>query len=185
MTNILISKKLKSILLVTILTMLGTQNVLAQSGQLKGVLITCSQLTDSLARLTCFDTAVAKHLTVSPNTAETKTAATKNIAVTESKTSRTVTDEEVDAFAKEHVKKTVEEKAEEITSITLIISSLNKNAYGQWKISFKNGQKWQQTDSVKLKLKVDQRVVLTKGMLTAVYLQKENTNKRIKVKRVK
>ena len=37
----------------------------------------------------------------------------------------------------------------------------------------------------RLRLKEGDLVVITKGALGAVYLQKENTNKRIKVKRLK
>jgi hypothetical protein len=83
------------------------------------------------------------------------------------------------------VKKTAEEKAKEIDSITLTISQLSKSPYGQWKITFDNGQRWQQKDNHKLSLKTGQRVILTKGAISSVFLQKENSTKRIKVKRLK
>ena len=96
-----------------------------------------------------------------------------------------LTAEQVDSFSKEQVKKTAEESAKEIDSITLTISKLSKSPYGEWRITFENGQRWQQKDNYKLSLKTGQRVILTKGSLSSVYLQKENTTKRIKVKRLK
>ena len=93
-----------------------------------------------------------------------------------------MTAEQVDSFSKGQVKKTSEEFANEINYIALTISQLRKTPYGRWKITFENGQKWQQKDNYKLRLETGQRVVLTKGAISSVLLQKENTKKRIKVK---
>lgn len=91
----------------------------------------------------------------------------------------------VDDFGKEQIKKTTAEHVRDIKHIRLTISDLSKNPYGKWNISFENGQKWQQKDSIKLNLKKGQQVTLSKGALTAIYLQKENSSKRIKVKRLR
>ncbi|GAW95032.1 hypothetical protein [Colwellia marinimaniae] len=134
----------------------------------------CRQISQDQARLTCFDALSQQKLSVSKLASTSVTAG--QVALTA---------EQIDAFAKEQVKKTTEELANEINSISLTISKLTKTPRGKWNIFFENGQKWQQKDTIKFKLKVGQQVILTKGALSAVFLQKENTNTRIKVKRLK
>ncbi len=94
-------------------------------------------------------------------------------------------EDKVDDFAKIHIKKSKEERDGELVSITLTISKLKKLLRGQWVIYFDNGQKWQQKDTVKLKLKVGDEVTLKKGVLNAIYLKKTNSNSRIRVRRIK
>lgn len=148
--------------------------VQAKAPHLAAEINTCSQISQDQARLTCFDA-----LTQS----KTLPAETTSKAVTSEKLP--LTEQQIDEFAKGHVEKSKEELAKEINSITLTISELTKTLRGQWKIVFENGQKWQQKDNNKFKLKIGQRVTLTKGALSAIFLQKENSNKRIKVKRLK
>ena len=150
--------------------------VFATDTRLNHALITCSNISDNLARLTCFDSYIMNNKAV-------VVKAENDISKSESHLTRT--DQDIDNFAKEQLKKTDEERTKEITAITLTISTLSKTAYGKWNISFENGQQWQQKDSTKLNLKIGQRVVLSKGALSAIYLQKENSKKRIKVKRLK
>lgn len=144
-----------------------------QANDLTSKLDTCSKIKADKARLNCFDEII--------KTKELPSIAGK----TKDQKSSTFTATQVDSFSKEQVEKTAEEKANEIESIVLTISKLKKVGRGQWQITFTNGQKWQQKDTTKLKLKVDDEVTLTKGALSAVFLNKENTNKRIKVKRLK
>tara|TARA_B110000467_G_scaffold156788_1_gene170694 strand:+ start:138 stop:722 length:585 start_codon:yes stop_codon:yes gene_type:complete len=155
---------------------------------------TCAKLTDDTQRLFCFDKLVKpvvglvekKEIGVvaSPVTALTAVIAKKNeIENKPSQTKRTV--EQENNFAKNHIKKTSEEEAQSINSIELRISKLKKLIRGEWKISFENGQKWQQKDSDRIKLKVGDKVILEKGASTAIYLKKIGTKKRIRVKRVK
>lgn len=141
-----------------------------QSIKLSTQLQLCSDISDRDSRLLCFDE-LALNLINTDNSP--------------SKVKKEITSQEADDFAKEQLKKSDEEREKEINSVTFTISALSKNPYGKWYINFENGQKWQQKDNNKLSLKVGQRVVLTKGALSAIYLQKENTKKRIKVKRLK
>ncbi|PKG85009.1 hypothetical protein CXF85_05200 [Colwellia sp. 75C3] len=148
-------------------SLLISQTVLAKEAELDDKIKVCSEISQDAARLLCFD---------------------QLIDVSNSKLAPQITAltaAQVDEFSKVHVKKTDKEIAEEINSITLTISTLSKTIRGQWKLTFKNGQKWQQKDTTKLRLNEGDLVVLTKGALGAVYLQKKNTNKRIKVKRLK
>ena len=145
-------------------SLLMSQTVWAKEVELDDKVKACGNIVQDAARLVCFDqlTDIA--------------SSTKIVALTVI---------QVDEFSKSHIKKTDEEIAKEINSITLTISALSKTVHGQWKLTFKNGQKWLQKDSGRLRLKEGDLVVITKGALGAVYLQKENTNKRIKVKRLK
>ncbi|KGJ97494.1 hypothetical protein [Colwellia psychrerythraea] len=154
---------------VAVSTILLVQPVVAEESELVSKVQTCSKISDSQARLNCFD-----KLTDSRGV-------TENIADAPS----SLTEEQIDDFAKDHVQKSKEDLAKEINSITLVISKLTKSVRGQWKITFENGQRWQQQDASRIKLKQGNRVILTKGALGSVYMQKENTNKRIKVKRLK
>lgn len=160
--------------LIVLSSLLISQTTFAKDAMLNDKLLSCSKIHENQERLACFDAFVKKSQVVGNKVGS-------NNPVLKSETSK----QDVDAFAKNHVKKTDEERANEITTIKLTISALSKTVYGKWKITFENGQKWQQKDSVKLSLKKGQRVVLSKGALNAVYLQKENTNKRISVKRLK
>ena len=153
---------------VIITSLLISQTALAEGVALGDKVEVCSKISQDTARLVCFD-----ELTQINNSPEL----VPQIMV--------MTAAQVDDFSKNHVKKTDEEKAKEILSISLTISKLEKTVRGQWTLTFNNGQKWQQKDTAKLRLKQGDLVVITKGSLGAVYLQKENTNKRIKVKRLK
>lgn len=146
----------------------------AQTSNLAADINTCSQISQDQARLTCFDALTDKN---------TLAVATANKSVTSEKLP--LTEQQIDDFAKDHVEKSKEELAREINSITLTISKLTKTVRGQWKIVFENGQKWQQKDGQRLKLQVGLKVTITKGAFGAIYLHKESTNKRIKVKRLK
>lgn len=149
-------------------SLLISQTVLAKETELSDKVQACSQMSQDKTRLACFDQLT--HLSNSTILAPKKT---------------TLTATQVDDFSKGHVKKTAEEVAKEINSITLTISKLSKTLHGQWKVTFNNDQRWQQTDGTKLKLKQGEQVILSKGAFSSVFLQKENTNKRIKVKRLK
>ena len=145
-----------------------TTSVSAKQADLASKVKACSEIADNQTRLSCYDQLNDKRTSV---------------AVVSAKPS--LTDQQVDSFAKEQVKKTKAEKIKEVNTITLTIDELSKTLHGYWKITFTNGQKWQQKDSTRLKLKQGEQVTLTKGTFGAIYLKKENANKRIKVKRLK
>lgn len=157
--------------------LLLSQTVFAKQAELAAEVKACSKISNNQARLTCFDqlTAIKSY--------QVQLSKTTGLKATGLKTELTV--EQVDSFSKEQIEKTAEEKASEIKTILSTISKLEKTSRGKWKITFDSGQKWQQKDTSKLKLKQGDRVTLTKGALGSVFLQKENSNKRIKVKRLK
>ncbi len=134
---------------------------------------TCSQITSNEARLSCFDK-------LTTNTGQVTQAIETSV-----QQANQLSTQQIDAFAKEQVKLDEAEQAQELTSISATVATLSKTVHGQWKMTFENGQKWLQKDSTKLSLKVGQQVVISKGALGAIYLKKANSNKRIKVKRLK
>lgn len=83
-------------------------------------------------------------------------------------------------FGLEH-KKTLEDAEMEISAKVVKVS---KTPYGKLKLVLDNEQRWNQTDSKKLKLKAGDTVVLKRGALGAFYLKKADANRTIKVKRV-
>lgn len=89
----------------------------------------------------------------------------------------------IEDFSKEVLKKPPEDKGP--NSITATISKVKQLIRGQWVIHFENGQKWQQKDSAKIKLKVGDFVRLKKGTMGTVYLYKEGSKRKIRVKRLK
>jgi len=164
----------KLIMCVVASSLLLVNVVSADEADLSSKLYACSQINESQARLSCFDSLNHKNPAV---IAVVKKPMTSGKSV--------VTEQEIADFAKDHVQKTEEELANEIKTIELTISKLSKTVRGQWKIIFENGQKWQQKDTTRITLTEGIRVTLTKGAFGSVFMKKEDSNKRIKVKRLK
>jgi hypothetical protein len=156
------------------------QTVLANGTELAVKIQACSEIHNNEARLTCFD-----ELTNKKNNAKELPSVTALPAAVVLPAATGLTNQQVDSFSKQHVKKSEEEIASEINSITLTVSKVSKTAYDKLNITFANGQKWQQKDNKRLKLTAGDKVTLTKGALSSVYLKKDDNSKRIKVKRLK
>ncbi len=135
----------------------------------------CSSIESDNGRLVCFDKLVQ------PSTKQSIVAVAAIVPSIDD--SKTVEQKKVDDFAKEDLKKTKEEQGP--SSIFATVTKVNKSLKGQWVIYFENGQKWQQTNTARIKLKIGNKVRLEKGALGAVYLYRENSHRSIKVKRLK
>lgn len=161
----------------------------ASDQALSAQLAKCVQVDSADARLACFDE-LAKSVSSTANnvdkaesievseatvTAVVPPVVTEPVKVTEA--------EQVDDFAKEHIKKSEQEQG--LESITSVITKLKKLIRGQWQITLENGQKWQQKDTSKITLKVGDTILLKKAMMGAVYLNKEGSHRKIRVKRLK
>ena len=134
----------------------------------------CGKISSSEERLACFDSLI---------TADTQEPVLIKEATVAVVSTENVTTKEVDDFAKNHLKKTTEEQG--LESISSTVTQLKKLIKGQWVIDLENGQRWQQKDSAKIKLKVGNTVRLKKGAMGAVYLYKEGSHRNIRVKRLK
>lgn len=159
------------------------------SSSLEAQIKKCADERDSLARLVCYDkigkgiASTATRATLSSDSQVQQQA----VAVAQSKAPvavAKVTTKE-DAFGKEHLKKSAEEINNDISEIKLTVKSISKNVYDKMTVTFTNGQKWKQTDSVKYRLSAGNEVSLKKGTLGTVYLSKSGTSKTMKVKRIK
>jgi len=142
----------------------------------------CGQNLKADARLACFDglaKSAATHIVLPANN-DTALVAIMPTTIAQVQPSAT---KQVDDFAKEHLKKTSTEQ--ELDSIVSSVTKLKKLIRGQWVITLENGQKWQQKDTTKMKLKVGDTVRMKKAAMGAVYLYKEGSHRNIRVKRLK
>jgi len=165
----------------------SSQAVEAGSTDLNKAVQQCGKISSEKQRLTCFDQLVMPVVDSSVEPV-VEVVALKSItaAVVDSDSIQIEKKrKEIDDFAKDRIEKTSKQKAEEVNSIELTISQLKKLIRGGWKITFENGQKWQQKDSTRINLKVSDNVVIEKGAFGVFYLKKEGTNKRVRVKRLK
>lgn len=138
----------------------------------------CMSIENSEQRLNCFDDLANQNVKVISTV-----KANDEVATTQSEQVKLEEAKKIDDFSKEDLKKTEEEKGPD--SIIATISNVKQLIRGQWVIYFENGQKWQQQDSAKIKLKIGDNVRLKKGSMGAVYLFKEDSHRNIRVKRLK
>jgi ribosomal protein L12E/L44/L45/RPP1/RPP2 len=146
---------------------------------LKTSVLKCTKIQQDAARLACFDNMTAQALLPS-NVADVAKTAIKTPAAAPVATATKATE-----FGAEHLKKPA--LAEKEQQVVFTVEKLTKNPYGKWRLSFKNGQQWKQTDSAYLNIKVGDSVLLKKGFMGAIYLKKNlpNAKKKIRVKRLK
>jgi len=154
------------------LAMLILSSMTVQASALNSSIMKCAEIQDSVARLACFDYLAAQELKPSTVAGVNKTAI-KTVPAAP----KTV------AFGAEHLKQP--KVAEEEQQVVFTVDKLTKDPYGKWRFSFDNGQKWKQTDSTYLNIKIGDSVLLKKGFMNAVYLKKNepNSSKKIRVKR--
>ena len=140
-------------------------------------LSSCLKVSNDAQRLVCFDQLAQKNVAPlnSTNVSDEAVAPIEQVKSEETKI--------IDDFSKEYLKKTEEERGPD--SITATISNVKQLIRGQWVVYFENGQKWQQQDSIKIKLKVGDTVRLKKGSIGTVYLFREGGHRNIRVKRLK
>lgn len=154
----------------------------------------CAQIEDSLKRLVCYDQAAAALVDKKSTKKAATTAVTTKKASPALKQPTEVVNTPVteksskkEQFGIEHVKnqqKTKEQESEE-QDVTFIVKSLDKSIRKRWIIAFENGQVWKQNDTEYINLSVGDTVHLSKGLFGAIYLKKDGSNRRIKVRRQK
>lgn len=65
------------------------------------------------------------------------------------------------------------------------VAKIIEGSYGKLTMSLENGQIWRQIDSSRLKVKVGDQVFIKRGILGSFRMGKPDTNKRMRVKRIK
>ncbi|MFT2089432.1 hypothetical protein [Paraglaciecola sp. 2405UD69-4] len=148
----------------------------ASSSDLINALQECKQVENSLARLQCFDKA-SQTLPPYPAPSSDKLATHSE----PEKPKQEVAKFSESDFGLEH-KKNLGELAE---TILATIATIQKDAHKKLIFTFENGQVWKQTDSDRFRAKQGDKVLVKRGLLNSFYLSKANSNKRIRVTRVK
>ena len=139
-------------------------------------LSSCMTLSNDEQRLVCFDKLAQSNITLS----STKVS---DAVISQSEQDKSEAAKKIDEFSKEYLIKKDEERG--LDSITATISNVKQLIRGQWILDLENGQKWQQKDSARIKLKVGDSIRLQKGAMGAVYLFKEGSRRNIRVMRLK
>lgn len=146
------------------------------TSQLSSQLNECQKIEENLARLNCYDQLASTTATPKPSEDATN-AAVKSVE----KPQQNAISSPESAFGIEQ--KLIAEQAPEQLKAKVV--KVVKNPYGQLKFTLDNGQVWKQSSSHRLRLKVDETIIINRGIMGAFRLQKENSNRNFDVKRVK
>jgi hypothetical protein len=171
----------------------------------------CAKNTDSLQRLVCYDKLAKDTKSHPPKQAQVtlkdsivkkfdskvqvapKVQPEKILAVSERPKKPTVVDpqslgviansikQQQASFGKEAVKR----PEDIIKQLKVKVIKIQKAPYGELIITVENGQIWRQTDGIRFRLSTDEMVIIERGALGSFFIGKENTNQRIRAKRVK
>lgn len=165
-----------------VLTSLTAHSALSEDLSL--ALKKCGAIDNDIARLVCFDELVESHQKKIKQYASDTVS--KSVVQQVAPSTQPTVEDKVAKFGAQHLKKTPEEDQQD-NEVTFTVAKLTKDPYKRWYITFENGQRWKQTDESKLRIKVGDSVILTKGFMSAVYLKKntEDAKRRIRVKRLK
>jgi len=172
-------KNIKTLSAVVIALYFTTSALAFDEQQLSQAVKICAQQKDSLVRLGCFDNVAEKLIIAPSNQLQLPQISKKEIAAIANTSAK-----KVDLFAKNHLEKTAKGQPAKVNEITATITQAKKMLRGQWQVSLNNGQKWQQKDSLYLKLSTGDQVVLQEGALGAFYLKRLMSNRRIRVRRI-
>ncbi|MFT4810429.1 MAG: hypothetical protein ACI9LX_003795 [Paraglaciecola sp.] len=82
-------------------------------------------------------------------------------------------------------KEDIQRPEDVINQIKANVIKIQKAPYGELIITLENGQVWRQTDSIRFRLSTDELVIIERGSLGSFFIGKEDTNKRIRAKRLK
>ncbi len=151
-----------------------------QAANLHDELKTCAKLQDSQTRVVCYDNVVSgiDRYTETAKAAVTTASHSKKLGI------ETITNQRADHnddFGIEH-KVVVKAKADKLIAS---VTQAKKSLRGKWIVTLENGQQWKQFDNTKFKLKAGEKVTIERGALNAFYMGKDDTNKRILIKRSK
>lgn len=165
----------------------------AQAQSVSEALTNCSNESDSLKRLVCYDRlaeglkpgaeqALPQEAMVTRPVLKAKTAAKAHTPATPARPEvAKKTKIAADNFGMEH--KTKIENAKE--KIYAKLTSVKKGPYKNLLLTLDNGQRWKQTDSGSMRLKVGEQIYVERGSLGSFFLSKEGVNRRLRVKRIK
>ena len=152
-------------ILITILLVCSTSSY---AETLSDKLKQCVEIKDDLSRLSCFD----RLSLTSKNTAKIIEPPTQS-----QKESR---------FGGDKIeKKKRQESGYNLEKVVYTVAKIKKSITKKLTIYFENGQVGKQNDTIKFRLKKEDKVEISAGMLGSFFLKKINSNRAIRVKRIK
>ncbi|MFC4700901.1 hypothetical protein ACFO4O_12075 [Glaciecola siphonariae] len=89
----------------------------------------------------------------------------------------------IDQFGAEDLQREAPQQAR-LDRIDSVIDDISENNRGIRTFTLANGHKWRETESSRLRLKKGMAIYVEKGALSAYFLGKESSNRRVRVKRV-
>ena len=154
---------------VALLTIAGT----AQANEVNlQALQACTFVENDFNRLLCYDNVMAgKSLS--------KPVKKQQIEQPKTKQSEQIVKTKNEDFGVEH-KEVAKVNDDQINAI---VKSVKTAPYGELIIELENGQQWRQIGSDKIKLKVNETVIIERGVFNSFLLRIEGQNRSIRVKR--
>lgn len=154
----------------------------AQADNLASQLAECSQKKDSLTRLVCYDQ-LAKGQDVTKLASVAPKKVDKQPLIAETPV-RSVVAPKDDSFGSENLKKP--EGESKVQELIVTVKSAKQTLHKLWKITFENGQTWIQTESGSaVKFKKGNKVILERGTFGSYWMKRADSNRTIRVKRIK
>ncbi len=159
----------------------------AQAETLADAMEKCSQVSNSLKRLVCFDklvqrsrgmqdvelpTMVQRSQTRPTTAPATAPQPSLQAAPQQSRESTFGFEQQID-----------EERREEFNSIRALVAKVDENALKRMVITLDNGQVWRQMESGSVRLKAGDEVIVERGLLGSFHLKRADSKRRIRVKR--
>lgn len=154
-----------------------------QAADLSSLLKQCAALKSTNERIACYDKVASndqkQDSQVSEQVVTPRLPATKQQAYTEDQPQTAV-----DKFGAKKLRKPKQESEPE--QIVLTVASTKQNVYKKWILTMENGQKWKQIDSeAYINFYAGDQVEIRKAMLGSFLLKKVDSNKSIRVSRIK
>jgi len=165
---------------------------LAQAQSASETLVNCSKEQDSLKRLVCYDrlaTGLNKPVqTVLPKVAKMAKNPPADLKVSKVSTAaepaRVKEAEKIKMAADNFGIKRKTEREDTADKIYAKVSVITKGPYKNLLLTLDNGQRWKQTESGYLRLKVGEQVYVERGALGSFFLSTDDVNRRLRVKRI-
>jgi hypothetical protein len=88
-------------------------------------------------------------------------------------------------FGAEDLERNDEDADETLTRIESVIEDVSENRREIRTFTLTNGQMWRETETSRLRLREGMEIYIEKGLMSAHYLGKPSSNRRVRVKRVK
>lgn len=166
--------------IITVVFLLGVSPVFAQDAPTH-----CVGITDNIARLSCYDSAmqVTGDLSVPqiPRNTEAPASAPEETVPTDIDGTDQASAQSLDDFGLE-MKNSDRSAAE--NARTLTVAEAQRNKFTGWTIVFTNGQTWKQVGTDSYRIEPGQQYIITRATLNSFMLGAEGKRSKIRITRV-